>query len=238
MFREGVVAMVERRYRSVFWLLLIGLALALLLWARRTAAADPIPLEVSLQTKGFEHIATKHGVYVYKHKKSPIIRLGADGVFDAPVARVFNTLLDYKRQVGVIDRLSESRVLSRGSHYLIVYQRLNLPIISDRDFSLRVWWWKKGSVTTIRYTAIGAKNAGGYKGAVHVTLHNGSWQLRPTRDGRKTRARFQVTIDMGGWLPRWLAKSGSGKEVPQLFQAINSLLQGKRSTACQRSSFL
>lgn len=235
---DGGGAMVERRHRLLWWLFLIGMAVAMLLWARRADAADPIPQKVQLLTRGFEHIATKHGVRVYKHIKSPIIRLGADGILNAPVKRVFATLLDYKRQVGVIDRLSESKVIARGSHYLIVYQRLNLPVISDRDFSLRVWWTRQDGVTTIRYVAMRNKGAGGHNGAVHVKHHEGSWQLQPIRGGLATQARFEVTIDMGGWLPRWLAKSGSGKEVPQLFKAINSLLAGKRSMACPGSKSL
>lgn len=186
------------------------------------ASAKPIPMGVDLQKRGFEQIATKNGVKVYKHKASSIIRLGADGVLQGAIDNVFKTLLDYEKQVGAIDRLSKSQVLLRTKRSMIVYQRLNLPVISDRDFTLRVWWGRTGKVRWIRYAAQ-ANGLGGLDGAVHVKNHSGSWQLEALPDG-KTRARFEVQIDMGGWLPRWLAKSGSGKEVPALFSSIDKML--------------
>lgn len=211
------------------------LALAVLMLPAR-ATAKPIPLGVDLTQRGFEHIATKNGVKVYKHIKSPIIRLGADGVLQGPIDEVFKTLLDYEGQVGAIDRLSKSQVLLRTKRAMIVYQRLNLPVISDRDFTLRVWWGRTGKVRWIRYRAQ-PDGLGGLDGAVHVKVHSGSWQLEALPGG-KTRARFEVLIDMGGWLPRWLAKSGSGKEVPKLFSSIDKLLAKaarRRVLACTTS---
>lgn len=200
------------------------------------AMAGPIPLGVDLQKRGFEQIATKNGVKVYKHKASSIIRLGADGVLKGSIDDVFKTLLDYEKQVGAIDRLSKSQVLLRTKRSMIVYQRLNLPVISDRDFTLRVWWGRTGNVRWIRYAAQ-ANGLGGLDGAVHVKNHTGSWQLEALPHGN-TRARFEVQIDMGGWLPRWLAKSGSGKEVPALFGSIDKLLAKtarRRVLACTTS---
>lgn len=210
--------------------------LVLTLLASTAAAADPIALSVPLEQRGFEHIATKRGVRVYKHKTSSMVRLGADGVLEGSVEDVFETLLDYKRQVGVIGRLSKSQVLLRTHRSLIVYQRLNLPVISDRDFTLRVWWGHKGAVRWIRYAAEPG-GLGGLDGAVKVKRHSGSWQLEPMASG-KTRVRFEVQIDLGGWLPRWLAKSGSGQEVPALFGSLNKLLgqqARRRMLACTSS---
>ncbi|MBK6847197.1 MAG: hypothetical protein IPG96_06520 [Proteobacteria bacterium] len=195
-----------------------------LLWTGPRARAERIPLNVSLSAAGFEQIREQDGVRVYKHATSDIIRLGAEGRFAAPPDQVLAALLDYPGHVGVIKRVSESRVLQRGADWLLVYQHLNLPVISDRDFTLRVRSGHTGDLRWIEYNAAPQLGPPARSGIVRVTTHHGSWQLRPIEGGRATFARMQTTIDLGGLLPKWLARSGSGKEVPQLFFALRRLL--------------
>ena len=118
------------------------LALAMLVVVGGVAHAEKTPMSVALERKGFEQIAHRKGVKVYKHKYDSNIRLGADASINAPVSEVFKAVMNYEGQVGKIARLSESRVLQRGKGWLTVYQRLNLPVISDRDFTLKVRWGK------------------------------------------------------------------------------------------------
>jgi hypothetical protein len=110
----------------------------------------------------------------------------------------------------------------------VVYQRLNLPVISDRDFNLKVSWWEKAGVTFVTYKAIPRGDRPPRDGVVRVSHHVGSWQLKPVSDGRQTLARFQVEIDLAGWLPKWMARSGSGKEVPELFGSISEMIRKSR----------
>jgi hypothetical protein len=197
------------------------------------ARAERVALGVPLTQRGFEKIAHRKGVAVYKHETSSIIRLGAEGRFNATPREVLHAVLDYDNQVGVVDRLSEVKVLSRSGHSLRVYQRLNLPVISDRDFNLKVTWWKKGETYIVAYRALRGVSPP-RDGVVRVTHHYGSWQLKPVNNGRQTLARFQVEIDLAGWLPRWMAKSGSGKEVPELYGSIDRLIKRTRlrSASC------
>ena len=98
-------------------------------------------------------------------------------------------------------------------------------MIDDRDFTLRVTWGKRADgAYWIRYRTAQRGGPPPRKGVVRVTDHHGSWLIRPTRNGRGSLVRFQVSIDLAGMLPRWMAKSGSGKEVPDLFLSFNKLL--------------
>jgi len=187
--------------------------------------AELIPMAVNPGARGYEQIAAKDGVTVYKHKTSDIIRLAADARIDAPPEVVGEALLDYRGQIGVIKRLSESRVLSRGKNSLRVYQRLNLPVIDDRDYTLVVRWRREREVLVIHFKTTTEGAPAERKGVVRVPYHEGSWQLRPVDGGRRTLARFMTTIDMGGLLPKWLARSGSGKEVPKVLASVNSMVE-------------
>jgi len=209
-------------------------ALALLLGWSVPVQAQRVALSIPLNQRGYEEIAHRKGVTVYRSKSSNIIDLGAEARFNASPDQVLRVLLDYEGQVGAIARLSESKVLSRSRRSLLVYQRLNLPVISDRDFNLKVAWWRDRDTTWVTYQATRKKGRPPRDGVVRVTHHLGSWQLKPISGGRQTLARFQVRIDMSGWVPRWLARSGSGKEVPELFVAIDKMIRRSsyRSDAC------
>jgi hypothetical protein len=192
------------------------------------------PFGESFESRGFKQIADRKGVRVYKHGKSKLIHLAAEGRVDAPPAKVRQALLAYEAQPGVIERVSVSRILSRDDHRILVYQRLDLPAIDDRDYTLWVTWGESDGVQWIRYWR--AKNLGPAEqdDAVRVPHHQGSWQLKPINGGRATLVRYQVSIDMGGVVPRWMAKSAAGNEVQAVYQDICRVLavQGNEPRSC------
>lgn len=188
------------------------------------ARADRTPLSRSLTSKGYKKIGSKNGVTVYKDPRSGIIRLAAEGTFAHPPEKVLKALLNYRGQKPYIGQMTTSRVLRRSKNWLVVYQRLHLPVVSDRDFTLFVKWGKTKDVRWIVFRAVTNRGPGKKKGIVRVTLHRGSWQLKPTNGGRATFARFQTVIDLSGWLPLWMARSGSGREVPKLFAGLRRML--------------
>jgi hypothetical protein len=211
----------------------IGIALVLL--AAPGVRAERVPFSVKLTDRGFEQIAREKGVVVYKHTESDIIRLGAEGRMPASPDEVRAVLLDYEAQRGRIDRVSKSRIIERTPDHIVVYQHLNLPVISDRDFNLRVTWGQQHGIQWIDYKAL---KKGGVKprdGIVRVTLHNGSWQLKPISRGRSTYVRMMVMVDMGGLLPKWLAKMHAGKELPDLFASFRRMLRERRKAASKKA---
>jgi hypothetical protein len=200
-------------------------ALTLLLAGSPHAGAQRIPLGVAFTSMGYEKIVEKAGITGYKHRTSDIIRLGAEGRIAAPVEVVRRVLLDYQRQIGAVDRLSEVRVIASSQRWLRVYQRLNLPVISDRDFVLDVTWGQDrgNDVQWISFRAINDSGVPERRGVVRVRYHEGSWQLKPIESGRASLVRFQVAIDLGGWLPKWMARGKAGPELPALYASICKL---------------
>ena len=207
--------------------IIICLSLFCLLWV--AAAQARVPLNKRLAKAGFERIERQHGVTVYKHRNSPVIHIAAEGLFKATPQEVQQVLLDYHGQRGRMDSLSESQVLKRWDRALLVYQRLNLPVIDDRDFVLKVRWGiNRAGTSWITYNALRRPPVALRQGVVRVVDHRGSWQLRSTRSGKATFVRFESRIDMAGMLPMWLARSTAAKEVPLLFQALRLMLQDRR----------
>jgi len=197
------------------------------------AWADKPPVPVKLTRDGMEIIAVQPGITVYKNEKSDLIWIGAEGRIPAPPDQVQRALLSYERQVGKIGRLSEVRVLSRGDNELTVYQRLNLPIISDRDFILKVRHGRQGVKRWISYWAVSNAGPSPRDGIVRVSNHRGAWELLPISGGKETLLRLEVRIDLAGSVPKWMARSSAGEELPELYASVCRLsVANKERKSC------
>jgi len=208
-------------------------ALLALLLASPATATERTPLEQSLEKEGYDFVRETRGVKVYKHRSSKTIRVAAEGVFPAPLADVREVVTDYPAQQGKVDRVSESRVLKSGAGWLVVYQRLNLPVISDRDFTLMVRWGHEAAYQWVTFDAASWLGPPPRDGIVRVSEHSGSWQLKPVDGGRATFVRFQSRIDFAGSVPRWMVRGGAAKELPNLFANLCRLTDVRhRSRPC------
>jgi hypothetical protein len=180
-------------------------------------------IAMALSGEGYERIGDKHNVVVYK-REGHAIDLGAEGDIDASPEVVMRILTDYGSHPKWVHGLSESRILDRGGSALDVYQRLHLPLIEDRDFTLHVQWSCNGAARFIRFTTID-KGPPPQKGIIRVPIHEGSWVLAPVDGGRRTHAVYRFRMELGGHLPMWMARGRAGKDVPELFEAIRRQVQ-------------
>jgi len=192
---------------------------------------DGTPRPIAFQGSSFKQVASVGDVVVYEQSVSSLIRIGAEGRFPAPPAEVLAVLLDYPRHAEVLERVSECRVLDRGSNSLRLYQRLALPIVDDRDFALEVTWGQQAEWRWIRYRA--ARHGPPLRdGVVRVTRNSGGWDLRPIEGGAATLARYRSELDLAGMLPSWVTSSGAADELPSMFQSMCKLLPKPYSDRC------
>jgi len=179
-----------------------------------------VPLTRALTSDGYRILGRDKGVTIFRHPRSAIVDLAAEGGFTARPDRVRAVLLDYGNHTRYIKSITESRVLERRRDTLLLYQRLRLPIISDRDYTLQVSWGADGRVLWLRFACANGRGPAGRRGIVRVQTHEGGWQLLPIQGGSQTWARYQMRLDLGGSLPRWMARSGATSEIPALFEAL------------------
>jgi hypothetical protein len=186
--------------------------------------AATLPLVASADPS-LEVVADASGVIVRRDRDGSPTRFVAEGRLPGTPAAVLEVLLDYEQQVNRFPRVAESRVLRRGAGLLFVYQRLRLPIVSDRDYTLRVRYGVEGERTWLRYETRNESGPAPRSGIVRAPENRGLWQLIPTADGRETRARFEMRFDLGGWIPGSLARGGTPRELVQLFERIREMLR-------------
>ncbi len=190
-----------------------------------------VPLLVASGTPGYKHVGGKHGVEVFRQEKSPTIDLLAEGDIEAPPARVRSVLLDYAHAQALTDHLAESKVLQTKPRELVVYQRLKLPIVSDRDYTMRADWGQHGGTLWTHFVVDNSRGPGPRPGAVRVSTLTGGWELTPIRDGQATHAVYRVRIDMAGSIPQWMVSGGAAKDLPKLFEGVRKQVRQQTNVA-------
>ena len=190
-----------------------------------------VSMLVSQAGPRYQHVGGNHAVEVFRQMESPTIDLVAEGDIDAPPALIRSILLDYPNAHALSDHVTESRVLTTGAHEIMVYQRLKLPVVSDRDFTLRALWGTRGANLWTRFTIDNSHGPAARDGIVRLTNMTGGWDLQPIRGGAATHAVYRVQMDMAGSIPKWMVSGGAAKDLPKLFDGIRREVVRRSATA-------
>jgi hypothetical protein len=158
----------------------------------------------------------------------------AIGVIEAPPAAVFAVLDDSEAYPSFMPYTSECRVLKRDKDTVLAYQRLELPIVSDRDYTLRSkhqrWLGPDGPIYWIRWEPANDLGPAEKPGVQRVNVCEGGWLLEPTDSGG-TRAIYTIYTDSGGTIPPMLANTGSRTAIRKVFEAIRKQVKDPKYSA-------
>lgn len=171
---------------------------------------------------GYTRVGGTAGVDVYRRMSSDVIDLVAEGDIDAPPSVVHAVVLDYVNAAALSPRVVESRIVARAPRELVVYQRLALPVVSSRDFTLRARWGSRQDRLWTRFVIDNQPGPRPRAGVVRLSTMIGGWDLTPLRNGHATHAIYRLQIDLAGSIPRWMVSGGAAKELPQLFQRVRT----------------
>jgi hypothetical protein len=195
---------------------------------KAAAPSTAPPNEGTLADEGFTLISDEHGVKVYRREKRPGIELAAVGDIAASPEQVRRVLIDYPSHPRWQPRLAENRVLASGEGSLDVYQRLSLPVLDDRDFTLHVTWGSEGEVLWMRFASAPDRGPPAVSGVVRVVDHDGGWRLEPRASGQRTHAVYRFHLDLAGSFPSWMGKGRAADDVTHLFDNIEKQLPAYR----------
>ncbi|MFL6536723.1 MAG: SRPBCC family protein [Chthoniobacterales bacterium] len=195
--------------------ILAALAIALPLLARAAIAEQPAD---------WKDESDRDGVLIQSRARagSALREFRAIGVIDAPTSRVFAVLNDAEAYPKSMPYVSEVRVLRREPDAIVFYQRLKLPLLQDRDFTLRTRFEETTTSLGTSYRMQWRPVAEGpepIRGVLRVTVCEGGWLLEP-QENSKTRATYSIYTDSGGALPSFIANSGSRIAIRKLFEAL------------------
>lgn len=147
----------------------------------------------------------------------------AIGDIAAPTEVVHAVIDDLESHTKFMPYLSECRVLTREGDSVLSYQRISAPLVSDRDYTVRIRTTsKKSEAGTTYLTKWDAENSLGppeTRGVLRVQICTGSWLLEPAGP-EVTRATYTILTDSGGVLPTFIKHTGSQIGIRKMFAAI------------------
>lgn len=152
--------------------------------------------------------------------------LCAIGRIAAPNWIVKNVIDDAENYPRFMPYVAEVRVLSRdlAKRTLITYNRLTPPLVSARDYTLRVFDESRraanGSVVySLRWELANELGPPPAPGVVRLKVNTGLWLLEPIENGVATRATYSLHTD-GGGLPAFIVNTANKRSVSELFIAV------------------
>src|SRR6476469_7099336 len=168
-------------------------------------------------------VSDKDAVVLYRRQRPRSYESKAIGEIAANTDVVHAVLDDVESYASFMPYTAECRVLKRDADSVVAYQRLSAPLISDRDYTVRVRKSSKKVEQGTRYLSEWeTDNAAGppeKRGVIRVSLCEGSWLLEPTGPNA-TRATYTIYTDSGGLIPSFIKNSGSQVGIRKLFVAI------------------
>lgn len=162
---------------------------------------------------------------------SGIKEVWAEGEIAAPVQDIQAALMTPNRFKHFMPNLTDSYEIGKpnADGSVFVYTMLKLPVVSNRDYVVRVWLdegvKEDGSgVFRNRWSAVPDRlpERANY---VRVKVNDGSWFVKPIGDGTKSWAVYKFSFDPGGSVPGFIAAMGNKQAVTETFTAVQKEAQ-------------
>jgi ribosome-associated toxin RatA of RatAB toxin-antitoxin module len=187
---------------------------------------------------GWTLVSNSDNILIYRrpragpgHNESRVI-----GEIAAPVEVVHAVIDDVESYSKFMPYTVECRVLKREGDDVLTYQRISAPLVSDRDYTVRVRTTAKtaegGTSYFSRWQTENELGPAEKRGVVRVNLCEGSWLLEPLGP-HTTRATYMIYTDSGGILPAFIKNTGSQIGLRKMFAAIRKQVRDPKYAAKQ-----
>jgi len=195
-----------------------------------------LPLFLVLTATGSAQAATwvktaqEKGITIYTRDKpgSDIKEVKAIGTVDSAPHACMNVVEDLGHFKDFMPFTKESKILGReGDKVVFSYQFLSLPLINNRDYSLRIVdetpAAKPGEAPAYyksSWTPANDKGPAPRDGVVRVGINTGHWRFDPLDDGKRTKITYYLFTDPGGMIPSFIANRANTQAIPDMFAAV------------------
>ncbi len=200
------------------------ISLLLLSCGQLCAADDHIPASEWKEEANGDRLI----IYSRTRAGSNLKEFKSVGTIDALSSAVFAVLNDVEAYPSFMPYTSECSVLKRARDCTIAYQRLALPLVSDRDYTLRSERSKtpgpNGPIYRIQWEPANDLGPAEKPGVERVKICEGGWLIEPDGAGA-TRATYLIYTDSGGEIPAIIANRGSRTAIRKMFAAIRKTVR-------------
>ena len=157
---------------------------------------------------GWEKVGDKDGVTIERRAKD-------NGLYEvralahAPLTpeKFFETLWKHGEYMQFVPHLKSLRLLVDEPDHKLIYEQIKMPVISDRDYTVRVSRVIDPATHLIEVHFDTANDQGPppSKDYVRIPMVHGGWTLEPSEGG--VDISYYVFTDPGGAIPNWIINS-------------------------------
>jgi ribosome-associated toxin RatA of RatAB toxin-antitoxin module len=173
----------------------------------------------------WEQLFQKLGVLVERRAApggSSIPELRATATSPLEPSEIFNTLWRHPEYPAFIPHLKRLDLLSDTGDERITYEQIAMPLVRDRDYTVRIRRRVDPKAQRYEITFTSANEAGPPPDSRHVRVKgiHGSWTVEPGREGKGSIVRYDVRGEPGGAIPAWLASLAQREAIVDLVRAV------------------
>lgn len=143
----------------------------------------------------------------------------------ASAESLFAVITDLGNYPGTLPHVTRAEPLGRepsgAQHW---YLALDLPVISDRDYAIRLEQAVEGQTRKMWWTP-SDRAPPRRPGHVRITTNEGGWEVTPVEGENRAQVRYRVFVDPAGNIPRFLANQANRDAIPKLFEAVEDQAQ-------------
>jgi ribosome-associated toxin RatA of RatAB toxin-antitoxin module len=189
------------------------------------AGGNLVAVEPEASPGEWKLVSSSDNVALYRRSRSGPGHYETKAVGDiaASTAIVHAVLEDVDSYPRFMPYTVECRIVKREGDSVLTYQRISAPLVSDRDYTLRVRTTTRtlegGTSYRSRWETENAAGPAEKPGVVRVKLCEGGWLLEPIGPNA-TRATYTVYTDSGGVIPGFIKNTGSQIGIRKIFAAL------------------
>lgn len=148
-----------------------------------------------------------------------ITEVFAETIVAASPEAVYRVISDFGRYPQTMPSVKSSRRVAVEGEVQHWYFTVDVPVIHDRDYTLRLEPKVEGEKRTLAWTA-SKRGPAPVDGYVRVHTTEGHWEVTPVNGGELTRIRYRLFADPAGNVPRFLANKANRDTIPDIFAAV------------------
>lgn len=113
------------------------------------------------------------------------------------------------------------KILRDTGQERITYQQNSVPVVQDRDYTVRSWYEKdpKSGLIQVWWEAANDKGPPEQPGYTRIHKTGGSWTFEPVATGG-TDITYVVASEAGGSVPAWIVRGAQTDAAPDFVRTI------------------
>jgi ribosome-associated toxin RatA of RatAB toxin-antitoxin module len=136
-----------------------------------------------------------------------------------PPAAIMATIWRHDEYVQFLPYLKRLDVLRDDGDTKLIYEQIRVPVVRDRDMTVRVSRTRSSDTYEVESTAVPDEGPPETRDYVRIRTSEAHWRLAPAADGG-TDVTYTIRADAGGLIPAWIVDAAEKDAGVKILRAM------------------